>query len=103
MTSLSDKEWQVYALNDQIIKQSRLAPAHIKGEINMPTQNKNPEVSQAQWFDPFPEPHTIPSGWDLSEICPGPQPASVTEEDHSTESQIRNNLWKRISWSLVDK
>lgn len=69
----------------------------------MSTQNKNPGVSQAQWFDSFPEPHTIPSGWDLSELYPGPQPASVTEEDHSTESQIRNNFWKRISWSLADK
>lgn len=69
----------------------------------MSIQKKNPDVSQAQWFDPFPEPHTIPPGWDLSELYPGPQTTSVTEEDHSTENQIRNNLWKRTSWRLAEK
>jgi len=68
----------------------------------MSTQNKNPEISQAQWFEPFPEPHTIPPGWDLSELYPGSQPASDNKDDHSTEIQIRNNLWIRISWSQAD-
>lgn len=29
---------------------------------------EDPEAAKAQWFDPFPEPNTIPSGWDLSEM-----------------------------------
>jgi hypothetical protein len=102
MPSYSDRQGQVYILNDQGVKRSRPATANTKGEITMSTQNKNPEISQAQGFDPFPEPHTIPSGWDLSELYPGSQPASVTKEDHSTEIQIRNNLWIRISWSQAD-
>ena len=68
----------------------------------MSTQNENPEATQTQWFDPFPEPHTIPSGWDLSELYPGPQPTSVSKEDHSTEIQTLNNLWMRILENLAD-
>ena len=35
--------------------------------------NTNPEDSTANnlpaWYEPFPEPRTIPGGWDLSEYC----------------------------------
>jgi hypothetical protein len=63
----------------------------------MSTQNKNPGVSQDQWFDPFPEPHTFPSGWDLSELCPEPQPAPVNQEELSSDSLINRGLEMRIS------
>ena len=32
----------------------------------MNTQTENMDAAQSQCFDPFPEPQTIPSGWDLS-------------------------------------
>lgn len=51
----------------------------------MSTQNENQDVTPTHWFDPFPEPHTLPSGWDLSGLFSDPQPASVTEEDDPDE------------------
>ena len=32
----------------------------------MSTQNEDQDFVQADWFDPFPQPNTIPSGWDVS-------------------------------------
>jgi hypothetical protein len=36
--------------------------------------------------NPFPEPQTIPTGWDTSAFSPTSEPASVSEEDDSAES-----------------
>ena len=36
-------------------------------------------------YNPFPEPQTIPSGWDASAILSAPQPDSVIAEDDSAE------------------
>ena len=52
------------------------------------------DVFSSHCFEPFPEPQTIPSGWDLSGFLSAPErfdfadgrPAPVTEEDDSTES-----------------
>ena len=52
----------------------------------MTTQNEDQDFDQTDWFDPFPEPHTIPAGWDISGFFPAPQADSVTEEEDSTES-----------------
>ncbi len=42
----------------------------------MSTPNENPNVSETPIFHPFPEPSTMPSGWDLSGLTPDPQPVS---------------------------
>ncbi len=34
----------------------------------MNTPNEKMEIEQPEIFEPFPEPHTMPSGWDLSEF-----------------------------------
>ncbi len=52
----------------------------------MNTQNEDRDFVQIDWLDPFPEPHTIPSGWDISGLFSNPQPASVTKAADSAES-----------------
>jgi len=49
----------------------------------MSTPNETPNVSDTPIFDPFPEPSTMPSGWDLSGFTPDPVPAST---DTATEA-----------------
>ena len=39
----------------------------------MSTPTENPNVPEAPIFDPFPEPNTMPSGWDLSGLTPDPR------------------------------
>jgi hypothetical protein len=41
----------------------------------MSTPTENPNVSEPPIFDPFPEPNTMPSGWDLSGLTLAPVPA----------------------------
>lgn len=41
----------------------------------MSTPTENPNVSETPIFHPFPEPSTMPSGWDLSGLTPDPVPA----------------------------
>jgi hypothetical protein len=36
---------------------------------------------QTECFDPFPEPHTLPSGWDLSALFPELSTAPASGED----------------------
>jgi hypothetical protein len=52
----------------------------------MSTPNETPNVSETPIFDPFPEPNTMPSGWDLSGLTPDPEPASATPVDDTPES-----------------
>jgi hypothetical protein len=56
-----------------------------KGEI-MNTQDENQDTVQTSARNSFPEPQTIPSGWDTSGISSAPRPASDEEEDDSAES-----------------
>lgn len=52
----------------------------------MTTQpNEERDVNQ-HCFDPFPEPQTIPSGWDTSAILSTPVAASAQEAEDSTEN-----------------
>ncbi|WKZ35953.1 MAG: hypothetical protein QY332_20275 [Anaerolineales bacterium] len=51
----------------------------------MNTQEER-DVVETHWFDPFPEPQTIPAGWDLSTLLSNPQPASASESDASPEN-----------------
>ncbi|HSG45930.1 MAG TPA: hypothetical protein VLA72_22545 [Anaerolineales bacterium] len=54
----------------------------------MNTQNEDKEVVRSEYFDPFPEPQTIPSGWDMSAILTAPTSDSVqqTKDSSGTES-----------------
>jgi hypothetical protein len=48
---------------------------------------EDPDIPESDWFDPFPEPHTIPSGWDLSELLSDPLPAPVLDMSLGTDVQ----------------
>lgn len=52
----------------------------------MNTQNEDHEVTHNTAYNPFPEPRTIPSGWDTSTFFSKPQADSDIDEDDSTES-----------------
>ena len=49
-------------------------------------QNNEQDVTQSQYFDPFPKPQTIPAGWDTSTILSAPVTASAQEAEDSTGS-----------------
>lgn len=53
----------------------------------MTTQNEDRDVFQTHCFEPFPEPQTIPSGWDTSGFFSTPQTDSVPDSDSSTETE----------------
>jgi hypothetical protein len=53
----------------------------------MNTQDEDRDVFQSHCFDPFPQPQTIPSGWDLSGLFPAPQPASDKQAPDSSETE----------------
>ena len=49
----------------------------------MDTNNEEKDVTFNSAYDPFPEPQTIPAGWDLSGILSTSQ--TDTSEEDSTE------------------
>jgi hypothetical protein len=51
----------------------------------MNTQNEERDVAENSAYNPFPEPQTIPSGWDTSGFFATPQTDSVVDEDDATE------------------
>lgn len=53
----------------------------------MNPQDENQDTAQSAAYNPFPEPQTIPSGWDTSEFFATPQTASVEEKDTLAESE----------------
>jgi hypothetical protein len=52
----------------------------------MNTQDENQDTVQNSAYNPFPQPQTIPSGWDTSVFSSAPENDSVSEEDDSAES-----------------
>jgi hypothetical protein len=50
----------------------------------MNTQDENQDTNSA--YNPFPEPQTIPTGWDTSVFSSALQPDSVEEAEDSAES-----------------
>ena len=52
----------------------------------MTTHNEERDVTQ-HCFDPFPEPQTIPVGWDTNAILPAPIVASAQQAQDSTENE----------------
>ncbi len=55
----------------------------------MTTQNENPDFSGPEYHDPFPEPNTIPSGWDLSELLSAPQPVPAADSNSLADLEPR--------------
>ncbi len=61
----------------------------------MTTQDENQDTVQTSAYNPFPEPQTIPSGWDTSGFFSAPEPfdlaqgkpAPITDADDSAESE----------------
>jgi hypothetical protein len=53
--------------------------------MNAPDDKQDTVQSTA--YDPFPEPQTIPAGWDLSGLMSMPPVIPGMDEDDSTESQ----------------
>ena len=53
----------------------------------MTAQHEDREPVQTDCLDPFPEPHTIPSGGDLSGLFPDPQTDSVIDEDSNADGE----------------
>ena len=51
----------------------------------MNPQNEDQDFNSA--YNPFPEPQTIPSGWDYSALMSTPQTDSVDQEDDFAESE----------------
>ena len=52
----------------------------------MNTHYENQDTSQNSAYNPFPEPQTIPSGWDFAALTSKPEADSVMDEGDSVES-----------------
>jgi hypothetical protein len=51
----------------------------------MNTQQEDQDATQNSAYDPFPEPQTIPSGWDTTTLCSQPQSGSDMDKDDPAE------------------
>lgn len=52
----------------------------------MNTQDENQDTVQTSAYNPFPEPQTIPAGWDTSVFLSAPESVSDKQEEESAES-----------------
>jgi hypothetical protein len=52
----------------------------------MTTQDEDRDMLPNSAYNPFPEPQTIPSGWDTSVLLSAPKTDSAQEAEDSTES-----------------
>ena len=59
----------------------------LQGEIIMNPQDKDQDAVQATAHNPFPEPQTIPSGWDTSAFFSDPQLVSHEQVEVPGESE----------------
>jgi uncharacterized protein YbdZ (MbtH family) len=65
----------------KITARMRHVRSYIKqGEITMTTQDENQEITHSSAYNPFPEPQTIPSGWDLSGLLSAPKPFDLAHK-----------------------
>jgi hypothetical protein len=53
----------------------------------MTTQDEDQDIVYSSAYNPFPEPQTIPSGWDTSGFFSTPAPASTQAADDSADSE----------------
>ncbi len=63
------------------MKISRMESCLDKGENIMNTPNEDTNTVENTAYNPFPEPQTIPSGWDLSGMFSGPQIDMLVDEE----------------------
>ena len=52
----------------------------------MNPQDETQDTAKTSAYNPFPEPQTIPSGWDLSELTFTSQNDSQMDKENATES-----------------
>ncbi|MDP1713337.1 MAG: hypothetical protein Q8L41_01205 [Anaerolineales bacterium] len=57
----------------------------------MTTQDEKQDTVQTSAYNPFPEPQTIPSGWDTSGFLSAPEPAPISEAEDSAENEQRKH------------
>ncbi len=62
----------------------------------MPTPKEETNATPDPIFDPFPEPQTMPSGWDLSVFIPDPDPVTIISTEEGPEA------WSRYPWRHSD-
>jgi hypothetical protein len=55
----------------------------------MNTQDENQDTVHNSAYNPFPEPQTIPAGWDTSGFLSDPEPASDKQDDDLAESESK--------------
>lgn len=55
----------------------------------MNAQDDKQDTVQSIAYNPFPEPQTIPAGWDLSGLLSTPPAVLGTDEDDSAGSQTQ--------------
>jgi hypothetical protein len=53
----------------------------------MNTPDENQDTVQTSAYNAFPEPQTIPAGWDTSTFFANPRPASFEQEDDLPEKE----------------
>jgi hypothetical protein len=56
-------------------------------ENEMNPQNETQDATFNSAYNPFPEPQTIPSGWDYSALTSAPQVDTVEQADDFAESE----------------
>jgi hypothetical protein len=62
----------------------------------MTTPKEKAETTQTPIFDPFPEPNTIPSGWDLSGLIPDSRPVSISLAEDISTTAVKHPSTSRI-------
>jgi hypothetical protein len=55
----------------------------------MNKEDENQDIAQNPAYNPFPEPQTIPSGWDTSEFIFTPQPVSAEQAADIVEGESK--------------
>ena len=53
-----------------------------------PQDLNSSENNLPEWFDPFPEPHTMPCGWNLDSLMPSPNLQAVQQTDDLLKEPI---------------
>jgi hypothetical protein len=54
----------------------------------MNIQNENQKTVETAAYNPFPEPQTIPSGWDISVFASPSQTAPAEKNDTLSENEL---------------
>ena len=57
----------------------------------MNTQDENQEIVHSSAYNPFPEPQTIPSGWDLSEFLSAPEPFDLAQGKPAPDTESNDS------------